>query len=133
MGKRLDVLHERRATVDAALERAAAGRRRPAVVQPAHERRLLAAHESIGHADDLHGMSIWPLQRGGFERRNHGVRLTRDGDIALARAGDRGGSLHPVQHEVRIADHQDLVLGARGLAFDSVGDNDGSTAAGDAA
>src|SRR5205807_5293671 len=57
----------------------------------------------------------------------------RDGDIALAGADDCGSSLDPVQHEVRIADHQDLVLGARGLAFDSVGDNDGSTAAGDAA
>ncbi len=125
--ERLDVLHERRASADAALvgSRRHEGRLRGPAVQPLHERRLLAGHEAVGErrrarSARASGRAAALGDGGGHAVVRAAPSPRADGDHDLAGADGGRGCLGAIQHEVRVAAHEERVLVARRLSLDAV-------------
>ena len=133
VGQALDVLDERRASIDAPLRHARRRRGRPGVpaVEVVDRRGRLAGHvadrgrHDAGRTADL----VPALVDGPGHRRDRRMVFLADVEDDLVGANRLRRQDRAVDHEVRPARHQDPVLEARGLALGAVRDDDGATVA----
>src|SRR5579862_3348874 len=124
--ERLDVLHERRRSVEPALERIRRLQRGLglAALERAQEGRLLAGDERRRHGGERDVGVVASTPLGERSRQAAGGRPVRHRDDDSPCADRAGGDHRAVEHEVRREPADGTVLRARRLALGGVGDHD---------
>ena len=133
MGERLDVLDECRAAVDATLVWSRRDRGGPGIagVDVMDGGGLLAGDVCRGSGDDLNGSAARGETLGGgpLDRVEGSGQFTTDIEHDPVGTDRLGREFGTIEDEVRPGRHDRPVLGTQRLAFGSVRENDGSSAA----